>query len=28
VKIDDEPDLNADGATPENADVVGYIVIR
>jgi hypothetical protein len=28
VKIDDAPDLNADGAKPQNTDVVGYILIR
>jgi hypothetical protein len=28
VKIDDEADLNADRVTPEDTDVVGYIVIK
>jgi hypothetical protein len=28
LRIDDAPDLNAEGATSQNIDVVGYIVIR
>ena len=28
LKLDDAPDLNAEGATSQNTDVVGYIVIR
>jgi hypothetical protein len=28
LKIDDAPDLNAEGATSQDTDVVGYIVIR
>ena len=27
-KIDDAPDLNAAGATSQDTDIVGYIVIR
>jgi PKD repeat protein len=28
VKIEDEPDLNVEGAGPQDSDVVGYILIR